>query len=97
MNFEINETAILISARKDLEEFIGSDVVVLSGLTYRKERAFKSWCINEYAYLVEFTNGTNWWVSPETLRKKKPPEEASWEKIQEITKGWNPSKKEVTL
>ena len=37
--------------------------------------------------------GEIFYVFPWELRKKKPPEEASWEEIQKST-GWSPSEKE---
>lgn len=73
-SFEINEIVVLIDAI-EASPFIGEDVIVKSELTYKEGRKKIPHCINVNAHLVEMPNSELWWVSPECLRKKKPPEE----------------------
>lgn len=45
------------------------------------------------SYMADSSNGKSGFVPQVHLRKKKPPEEsASWERIEEISGGWDPHK-----
>jgi len=53
--------------------------------------------INVPSFPCPMSKDKLWCALDQDLRKKKPPkeEEASWEQVQKITKGWNPTKEKI--
>ena len=81
--FKVNEIVVLINATLKNKHSVGDEYEIISE-SYRDDDG-------DVCYQISGRDGT--WTAMETsLRKKKPPEEASWEEIQRITKGWNPAR-----
>jgi len=87
MKFKTGEIAILINDKNGFHpETIGWEVEIKKAGVV----------ISSHDYLVIDSTGKLWLAYESELEKKKPPkEDASWERIQELTK-WNPTKEKVS-
>lgn len=48
-------------------------------------------------HVIKFSDGRRANVTPDCLRKKKPPHEPStWKEVEKATRGWNPTKQGVS-
>lgn len=94
--FEIGEAAVGQN-HVNYTSLNGAECIIVGGLEGRHtiDRTTREVNLNNATYLVKWANGETTATRPKYLKKKKPPEEASWEEIQR-TVGWNPTKIEVT-